>query len=92
MMSNTLRSILVNALRVINAIRNFLAGYKTYTLIVLSILYSLGVQKGWWAGDLVIWTALGGGTAIAICAACARLLIQFLDDMTKASATPSKQQ
>ena len=78
--------ILKIALRSFQAIRRFVAGHKTYALVILSIVYAYGVERGWWLSDITIWTALGGSTAIAVRAACVRLLVQFLDDMTKASA------
>jgi hypothetical protein len=73
---------------IITKTRAFLAGKKTYLISALMIFYSLGIQRKWWPSEVEIWGLLGSSAAITIRVAIARMLKQFLDDMTIASATP----
>jgi len=66
----------------------FLSGKKTYLIGIAGIVYSLGISRNWWPSDVTIWGALGSAGAMTLRAAIAKMLTQFLDDMTKASATP----
>jgi hypothetical protein len=72
-----------------NRLRLFLAGKKTYAVAFGILVYAIGVQRGWWQNDVAIWGVLGSSTAVTIRVAVARILKQFLDDMTVASATPA---
>jgi hypothetical protein len=69
-------------------VRGFLAGKKTYIIAGATIAYAYGVKHAWWPSDVEIWGLLGSTAAITIRVAVARILKQFLDDMTVASATP----
>ncbi len=75
---------------VVVSLRNFLAGKKTYIMSAAIIAYSLGIKYHWWNSDVEIWGVLGSGAAITLRLAITRMLKQFLDDMTVASATPPK--
>ncbi len=74
----------------LSRLRSFLAGKKTYIMSAAIIAYSLGIKYHWWNSDVEIWGVLGSGAAITLRLAITRMLKQFLDDMTIASATPPK--
>jgi hypothetical protein len=63
-------------------LRAFLAGKKTYGILTISLIYSIGIERGWWQSDLTAWTLLGSSVAVTIRATVIRILIQFLDDLT----------
>lgn len=87
-MNQILKSAVATALRAVNRIRAFTAGYKTWFFLVLCFLYSLGIQYHWLESDQTIWTALGSATVLSVRATVIRIMVKFLDDMTAASATP----
>jgi hypothetical protein len=74
--------------RFVIRVRGFLAGKKTYVIAFATILYSLGIKRGWWPSDIEIWGLLGSSGLVTLRVAWARTMKQFLDDMTVASATP----
>ena len=73
----------------IKSIVQFLAGKKTYLLGIAGVIYSLGIARNWWPNDASVWGLLGSAGAMTLRAAVTKIVTQFLDDMTKASATPS---
>jgi hypothetical protein len=74
---------------VVVSLRNFLAGKKTYAVAAATIFYALGIKWQWWGSDIEIWGVLGSSAAITVRLAITRMMKQFLDDMTVASATPA---
>ncbi len=74
--------------RFITSSRTFLAGHKTYIVAAAGVLYSLGISRGWWPSDSAVWGLLGSTGAMTLRAAVTKMTTQFLDDLTKASATP----
>jgi hypothetical protein len=69
--------------------RQFIAGHKTYVIGALGLVYSLGVSRNWWPSDPQIWGTLGFTGLVTLRAAVTKMATQFLDDLTKASATPA---
>ncbi len=85
----TVRSVVQFLAGHVKALTAHVAGKKTYLVGGALVVYSLGVSRAWWPSDPTIWGALGGTGLITLRAAVTRLLTQFLDDLTVASATPA---
>jgi hypothetical protein len=66
----------------------FFQGKKTYIVATATILYSLGIKRNWWGSDVEIWGLLGSSAAVTVRLAITRMMKQFLDDFTTASAVP----
>jgi hypothetical protein len=76
----------------ITRLRVFLAGKKTYVVSFLILLYAIAIKRGWLPNDVEVWGILFGTATVTIRAAIARIMKQFLDDLTAASAVPVNQQ
>jgi hypothetical protein len=43
-----------------------LQGYKTYLVAIASVVYGLGISKGWWGHDALVDSLLAGGGIAAL--------------------------